>query len=65
MQWSDSKTDVCNGGSAMKHAIGELNAEDRSSPWYAHGTGERMITHEYESEYDSNEDSGEGFRPGI
>jgi len=49
----------------MKHAIGELNAEDRSSPWYAHGTGERMITHEYESEYDSNEDSGEGFRPGI
>jgi hypothetical protein len=24
-----------------------------------------MITHESESEYDSNEDSDEGFRPGI
>jgi len=40
MQRSDSKTDVCNGDSAMKHAIGKLNAENGSSPWYAHGTGQ-------------------------
>ncbi len=65
MQRSDSKIDVYNGGSAMMHAIGELNVENGSSPWYAHGTSERMITHESESEYDSNEDSDEGFRPGI
>jgi hypothetical protein len=65
MQRANSKTDVCNGDSAMKHAIGELNAENGSSPWYAHGTGQRMITHESESEYDSNEDSDEGSRPRI
>jgi len=48
MQRSGSKTDVCNGDSAMKHAIGKLNAENGSSPWY--------------TEYDSNEDSDRGYR---
>jgi hypothetical protein len=49
----------------MKHVIGKLNAENGLSPWYAHGTGQRMITHEFESEYDSNEDFDEGSQPGI
>jgi len=31
MQRSDSKTDVCDGDSAMKHAVGKLNAEGESS----------------------------------
>jgi len=39
MQRSDSKTNVCDGDSAMKHAIGKLNAEDGSSSWYVHGIG--------------------------
>ncbi len=60
MQRSASNTDVCNGNSAMKHAIGKLNAENGLSPWYAHGTDQQMITHESGSEYDSNEDSNEG-----
>jgi hypothetical protein len=65
MQRSDSKTDVCDGDSAMKRAIGKLNAEDGSSSWYAHGIGQRMIAHESESESDSNEDSNEGSQLGI
>ncbi len=65
MQRSDSNTDVCNGDSAMKHAIGKLNAENGSSSWYAHGAGQQTITHESGSEYDSNEDSDEGSQLGI
>jgi hypothetical protein len=65
MQRSDSKTDVCDGDSAMKRVIGKLNVEDGSSSWYAHGIGQRMIAHESESESDSNEDSNERSRPGI
>jgi hypothetical protein len=49
----------------MKHAVGKLNAEGGSSSWYAHGIGQRMIAHESELEYDSNEDSDEGSRLGI
>jgi len=65
MQRSDSNTNVCNGDSAMKHVIGKLIVENGSSSWYAHGAGQQMITHESGSEYDSNEDSDEGFQPGI
>jgi hypothetical protein len=65
MQRSDSKTDVCDGDSAMKRATGKLNAEDGSSSWYAHGIGQRMIAHESKSESDSNEDSDKGSRLGI
>jgi len=65
MQRLDSKTDVYDGDSAMKRAIGKLNTEDGSSSWYAHGIGQRMIAHESESESDSSENSNEGSRPGI
>ncbi|CAK9882287.1 unnamed protein product [Sphagnum jensenii] len=63
MQRSDSKTDVRDNDGAMKRATGKSDAEGGSSSWYAHGTSKRMVAHESESDYDSNEDSDEGTQP--
>ncbi len=49
----------------MNCAPAKLDAEDESSSWYAHGTSQRMVTQEPESEVDSNEDSDEGSQPEI
>ncbi len=49
----------------MNCAPAKLDVEDGSSSWYAHGTSQRMVTQESESEADSNEDSDEGSQPEI
>ncbi|CAM6012376.1 unnamed protein product [Sphagnum balticum] len=61
----DSKIDICDDDGAMKRATGKLDVEDGSSSWYAHGTSQRMVAQEFESESDSNEDSDEGSQPEI
>ncbi len=65
VQKSDSEIDIRGNNGVVKCAPAKLDVGDGSSSWYTHGTSQRMVTWESESEADSNEDSDEGFQPEI
>ncbi|CAM6029382.1 unnamed protein product [Sphagnum balticum] len=57
---SDSKTNVRDGANALRYAPANSDAVDAMLSLWEHGTNERMMAREFESNSDSNEDSNKG-----
>ncbi|CAK9276232.1 unnamed protein product [Sphagnum jensenii] len=60
MQRSNSETNIRDDASTLKQAPGNSNVVVGLSSLYEHGTNERMVAQEFESDSDSNGDPNEG-----